>query len=112
MEMGAVKTLIVWDELTLYRHERFDDENKIVLTTYSESAVEQGGNVVSLELVEWFIANHKAHGCELQFVSNKTAKGNQFCKGFGGVGAILQYSVNPELLGEQQDEVLSDYDEF
>jgi len=30
----------------------------------------------------------------LEFISNKTQEGDQFVKGFGGVGGILRYKVN------------------
>lgn len=30
---------------------------------------------------------------DIYFVSNKTSEGSQFCKGFGGIGAILKYKI-------------------
>jgi len=45
-------------------------------------------------LTEWFASNFRRFGCRLEFVTNKSENGSQFCKGFGGVGGILRYQVN------------------
>ncbi len=44
-----------------------------------------------LQLVEWFSSNYQKFGCKLEFVTNKSQEGSQFCKGFGGVGGFLRY---------------------
>ena len=31
--------------------------------------------------------------CNLEFITNKSQEGSQFCRGFGGIGGILRYSV-------------------
>ncbi len=36
-------------------------------------------------------------GCTLEFVTNKSQEGSQFCRGFGGIGGILRYSVDTTL---------------
>ena len=36
-------------------------------------------------------------GCQLEFVTNKSQEGSQFCRGFGGIGGILRYSVDTTL---------------
>lgn len=36
-------------------------------------------------------------GCVLEFITNKSQEGSQFCRGFGGIGGILRYSVDPTL---------------
>ena len=36
-------------------------------------------------------------GCTLEFITNKSQEGSQFCRGFGGIGGILRYSVDPTL---------------
>ena len=47
--------------------------------------------VEKIELVEWLSTNYKEYGCKLEFVSNKSQEGSQFCKGFGGMGGFLRY---------------------
>lgn len=46
-----------------------------------------------LALLEWLAANYKKFGCTLEFVTNKSQEGSQFCRGFGGVGGVLRYQV-------------------
>ncbi len=45
-------------------------------------------------LLEWLAANYKKFGCTLQFISNKSQEGSQFCRGFGGIGGLLRYQVD------------------
>jgi len=37
-------------------------------------------------------------------VSDRSSEGNQFVKGFGGIGALLRYKVNFEQLIDVDDE--------
>lgn len=49
-------------------------------------------------MLEWLANNYKKFGCLLEFVTDRSEEGNQFCKGFGGIGGVLRYSVSPQLL--------------
>ncbi len=42
-------------------------------------------------------------GCQLEFVTNKSQEGSQFCRGFGGIGGILRYSVDLTEFEEAED---------
>ena len=42
---------------------------------------------------EWIVNNFKSFGCKLEFITDKSQEGNQFCKGFGGIGGLLRYRV-------------------
>ena len=44
-------------------------------------------------MLEWLANNYKKFGCLLEFVTDRSEEGNQFCKGFGGIGGVLRYSV-------------------
>lgn len=46
-------------------------------------------------LLEWLANNYKKFGCALEFVTNRSQEGSQFCKGFGGIGGVLRYAVRP-----------------
>ncbi len=59
-------------------------------------------------LLEWFAEKYKEFGATLEFVTNKSQEGNQFVKGFGGIGGLLRYKVAFEELGDGDD----DDDEF
>ena len=39
-----------------------------------------------LPLLEWLANNYKNFGAKLEFVTDKSQEGSQFCKGFGGIG--------------------------
>merc|ERR1711972_795914 len=53
--------------------------------------------------IEWIVENFKNFGTKLEFISDRSQEGNQFCKGFGGIGGILRYKVEFELLEEPDD---------
>ena len=73
--------------------------------------------VSRVPLVEWFADNYKNTGSTLEFVTDKSQEGNQFCKGFGGVGAILQWKVDFQAMehveiDKEDDEENLDVDDF
>ncbi|KAL7226762.1 hypothetical protein ACSBR1_021769 [Camellia fascicularis] len=63
-------------------------------------------------LLEWFANEYKKFGCTLEFVTNKSQEGSQFCRGFGGIGGILCYQLDIESFDELSDdgEVYEDSD--
>lgn len=44
------------------------------------------------------LLNHKTLNFEIILVSDKSAEGTQFRKGFGGIGGILRYKMDNILL--------------
>jgi peptide chain release factor subunit 1 len=68
LEMGAVETLIVYENMPDMK-----DEDPFV---------------------DWIAEHYKEYGCSLVFVSDKSAEGIQFVEGFGGIGGILRYRVD------------------
>lgn len=67
-----------------------------------------------ISLLEWLANNYKKFGCVLEFITNKSQEGSQFCRGFGGVGGLLRYSVDvTEFEGpEPEDNEDWDSDEY
>jgi peptide chain release factor subunit 1 len=62
---------------------------------------ETGGELEVQEkqpLLEWLANNYKKFGCALEFVTNKSQEGSQFCRGFGGIGGILRYQVRLKIV--------------
>lgn len=55
-------------------------------------------------LLEWLAEKYKDFGATLEFVSDRSSEGNQFVKGFGGIGALLRYKVNFEQLADVDSE--------
>eukprot|EP00291_Cryptomonas_curvata_P028753 CAMPEP_0172207320 /NCGR_PEP_ID=MMETSP1050-20130122/33764_1 /TAXON_ID=233186 /ORGANISM="Cryptomonas curvata, Strain CCAP979/52" /LENGTH=511 /DNA_ID=CAMNT_0012886613 /DNA_START=181 /DNA_END=1717 /DNA_ORIENTATION=- len=104
LDTGAVELLLVWENLD---HIRFvlrsavtGVEEAVVLTLaqskdpkwFRDEENQCEKEVIDkLELVEWFSTNYQRFGCKLEFVTNKSQEGSQFCKGFGGVGGFLRY---------------------
>jgi len=59
--------------------------------------IETNSLITKKELLsDWIIENRKNYGTSLFFVSDKTPEGNQFKRGFGGIGGILRYVVKFE----------------
>ncbi len=60
----------------------------------------QGDSPVDLEVrnkesyIEWLTMHYKDYGAGLQFVTDRSQEGAQFCKGFGGIGATLRYQLD------------------
>jgi len=61
-------------------------------------------------LLEWFAEEYKKFGCTLEFVTNRSQEGSQFCRGFGGIGGVLRYQVDTSTFDEEQYEQWEDSD--
>ena len=107
LEMGAVETLIVWENLDCDRYELLNTGNGT--KDVKHLTAEQGKDSAHFKdketgaelevqdkqpLLEWLANNYKKFGCGLEFITNKSQEGSQFCRGFGGIGGVLRYQVN------------------
>merc|ERR1719265_104370 len=105
LDMGAVETLIVWENLdvmriTLKNHQT--EEERVIHVRPEEEQdktlfMDGGVELEVLEkmtLIEWFANNYKTFGATLEIITDKSQEGSQFCRGFGGVGGILRYKVD------------------
>merc|ERR1711920_364670 len=54
--------------------------------------------------VEWIVENYKTFGTKLEFISDRSQEGNQFTKGFGGIGGLLRYKVEFDQFDEPDDD--------
>jgi len=50
--------------------------------------------------VDWIAENFKEFGCDLIFITDKSAEGSQFVKGFSGIGGFLRYNVDYDNIAE------------
>jgi len=113
LDAGAIETLIVWEEFEHKRitvHNPHTDLKETVYVTEAgakdpklyrdkDSGVEL--DIIENEpFVEWIVSNYKTFGTKLQFVSDRSSEGNQFCKGFGGIGGVMRYRVEFEMYDE------------
>ncbi len=116
LELGACETLIVYENLDVTRWvlKASDNTEKIMNTTklqernreeFMDKETGQEMEVVDNgSFLEWLAEKYKDFGATLEFVSDRSSEGNQFVKGFGGIGAILRYKVNFEQLIDVDDE--------
>eukprot|EP00008_Paramoeba_atlantica_P006993 CAMPEP_0201487922 /NCGR_PEP_ID=MMETSP0151_2-20130828/16431_1 /ASSEMBLY_ACC=CAM_ASM_000257 /TAXON_ID=200890 /ORGANISM="Paramoeba atlantica, Strain 621/1 / CCAP 1560/9" /LENGTH=438 /DNA_ID=CAMNT_0047873099 /DNA_START=36 /DNA_END=1352 /DNA_ORIENTATION=+ len=123
---NAVKTLIVWEELKhiryLLRNNQTGEETELYLT--KEQAAkdaslfhdkETGFELETVEqtsLIEWLANNYHKWGCELEFITDRSQEGSQFCKGFGGIGGILRFKPEFELAPQNDYDDWVDDDDF
>jgi len=120
LEMGAVETLIVWENLEIQRYvlknHQTDEEKVIYLkpdqeknkSHFIDPKTQVEMELVSSEaLLEWFANHYKDFGATLEIVTDRSQEGSQFVKGFGGIGGMLRYKVPFE-----QMEYDSDSDDF
>ncbi|CAD7959765.1 unnamed protein product [Amoebophrya sp. A25] len=115
LNMGAVETLIVWENLDLMRYVLRNPVTDISHTLYKTPKQEENKDFLKegqtdLEVLEktpfseWIVNNFKNFGCTLEFVTDRSQEGNQFVKGFGGIGGILRYRVDfAEIQGADAD---------
>jgi len=116
LEMGAVETLIVWENLEITRfvlknhtgdeekvlHLRPEQEKDNTHFTDKETGVELE-LVESMPLLEWFANNYKSFGATLEIITDRSQEGSQFVRGFGGIGGLLRYQVDFTGLNELDD---------
>ena len=113
LENGIVDLLIIWDNNDFVRLTLKDNKEDIRVETVSAKKVsgqkyKPDGSDIEYEIIEnislseWLLNNYKRYVGHLEIVTDKTSEGNQFVKGFGGIGGILRYKMeqNFEFLEE------------
>ncbi|GAA0162433.1 translation release factor [Lithospermum erythrorhizon] len=117
LELGAVETLIVWESLDINRFElknavtseivikHMNKEQEVDRSQFRDSATSAELEAVEkMPLLEWFAEKYKQFGCSLEFVTNKSQEGSQFCRGFGGIGGLLRYQLDLRTFDEPSDD--------
>jgi peptide chain release factor subunit 1 len=107
LEMGAVETLICWENLDIQRvtlKNHASGEEKILflnseqekdktLYTDQETGVEMELEE-NMPLLEWLANNYKKFGAGLEIITDRSQEGSQYVRGFGGIGGMLRYTVD------------------
>lgn len=129
LDLGAVETLIVWENLDVTRYvlrnaageeiivhankEQEKDREKFI---DKSTGLEMEQVTEPQSLLEWFAEKYREFGANLEFVTNRSQEGAQFVKGFGGIGGLLRYKVDFTNLAsvddEDEDEFMSDDDDI
>jgi len=107
LEMSAVETLIVFEDLPENRFELRNPATGEITTVCLRPEQEKervyfqdketGADLEVSEkqpLVEWLAENFKSFGAKLEFITDSSQEGNQFVKGFGGIGGMLRWKVD------------------
>jgi peptide chain release factor subunit 1 len=123
LDMSCVHTIIVWENLAVNRLTRKNTvtgaESIVHLTPEQEandSHFHEKDTGVQLEianritLVEWLAENYKSFGAALEFITDRSQEGSQFCRGFGGIGGLLRWKVDFQEM-EVQEYVGDDFDD-
>jgi peptide chain release factor subunit 1 len=107
LELSAVATIIVWDNLAINRITVRNTSTNEVQILHLNPEQEQNDThfhdpvtgveleiVERISMVEWLANNYKSFGATLEFVTDRSQEGSQFCKGFGGIGGLLRWKVD------------------
>lgn len=122
LDLGAVETLIVWENLDIQRYVLKNPNTGVETVLHLNKEQEKNRSLFTDEetntelevadkmpLLEWFAEKYKDFGATLEFVTNKSQEGAQFCKGFGGIGGLLRYKVDfAQMAFDSDEEYLSD----
>ncbi|KAM1304018.1 hypothetical protein ACFX2F_021750 [Malus domestica] len=114
LEMGAVEILIVWESLDINRYVLKNISGEIIVKHFNKEQENNQSNFRDaanadlevqdkMSLLEWFANEYRRFGCSLEFVTNKSQEGSQFCRGFGGIGGILRYQLDMRSFDEFSD---------
>jgi len=110
-----VSELIVWENLDINRYvlrnpvtqtdsvKHYNPKQEAVVDNFKENGVDLDTKE-KMPLLEWLANNYKQFGCALNFITNKSQEGSQFCKGFGGIGGLLRYQVDFASMEEIDDD--------
>eukprot|EP00438_Fugacium_kawagutii_P025165 Skav208319 [mRNA] locus=scaffold897:641926:646742:+ [translate_table: standard] len=122
LEAGAVETLIIWEQLEIKRlviRNPHTDTEEVKLVTpeqekdpklYVDKDTNVELNVTENEaFLDWIVVNYKNFGTKLEFISDRSQEGNQFVKGFGGVGGLMRYQLEFDTF--EPDVAVSDSDD-
>lgn len=122
IQAGQVDTVLCWNELEIMRvvvqqvHGCPAESNATIehLNTDELALLVQSNSVQVLEqqsVIDWFCDNCKSVGARVEFVTDRSSEGSQFCRGFGGIGALLRYQADfAEACDEQEVDTEFDMD--
>jgi len=123
LEMGAVETLICWENLDIQRvtlkNHSTGEEKILFLNSEQEKDKthfmdQESGVELELEdnmpLLEWLANNYKRFGAALEIITDRSQEGSQYVRGFGGIGGMLRYLVDFQSLQSYEDFDDEEYD--
>lgn len=122
MDNGYIDTLIIHDELEYYRlslKHNTTEETKVEIVhqkdvTNNKFKDKNGVEydvMENISLTEYLLDSYKQYVSALEIVTDKSSEGNQFVKGFSGIGGILRFKVEDEYNYDNEDDDNDDFNE-
>jgi peptide chain release factor subunit 1 len=108
IEQNAIDTLILYEDLEMNRLTLKNRETGEVSFLFASGGQRNIG--ADFEVIEetsatdYFAENYNSLGFSVEFVTDKSEEGSQFCRGFGGIGAILRYKMDVYIHGEVSED--------
>ncbi|KAJ2818463.1 translation termination factor eRF1 [Coemansia erecta] len=124
LDAGAVETLIVWENLDVNRYVFRNAEGEEIERFMNPIQEKERSNYVDKEtgadldlvskdpMLEWLAEVYKQRGANLEFITDNSGEGSQFVNGFGGIGGLLRWQLDVTQLGDDEDELYYDDDDF
>jgi len=98
LERGAVEILILWEQLPtecfLYKHKTTGEIQVAFPFSIPDSSHWELNE--TLPFIEWMANSYQNFGTQLEFVTDCSSEGNQFVKGFGGIGGLLRWKLEED----------------
>jgi peptide chain release factor subunit 1 len=107
LEIGALETMLLFENIEIMRYEIHNparNETKVYLLNsvqekdpkyFKDPETGTDLDVINSEqLADWICVNYKKYGINIEFITDKSSDGFQFCKGFGGIGGFLRYKID------------------
>jgi peptide chain release factor subunit 1 len=122
MDNGSIEILIIWENLEYNRLTLRDNNENVKIEVLpkakSHNISKYKDELTGVEyevldnttLTEWVLDNYKRYVTHLEIVTDKSSEGNQFVKGFGGVGGILRYRCDAVFDDDAGDNKFNDDD--
>merc|ERR1711904_167418 len=116
LELSAVDVLIIWESLDFRRIavvNPHSGEEQIHLISPEQAQDEHLYRCAETGVeLDWIVDNYRSWGARLELVSDRSQEGCQFVKGFNGIGGLLRYPVELELLDEGRAEAEDSDEDF
>merc|ERR1712203_1245634 len=113
LDAGAVETLILWENFDMTRivirnpHTEISETKVLTAAQLKDPKLYKDPDT-NVDLIidekepflDWMVENYKTFGTKLEFITDRSQEGNQFVKGFGGIGGLMRYKLEFEFLEE------------
>ena len=124
LDLGALETMMLFENIEIMRYEIKNPVTNVSKTYLLNAQQEQDPKyfkdpetgvdleVVSSEpLADWICLHYKEYGISIEFITDKSPDGFQFCKGFGGIGGFLRYRMDvDDVIGDATGNYDDDFD--